>query len=281
MGDQSRKSDVTYLKSKPWLDQDFAVPREIFSVTAMLRRDERRMLYYLALNHYSAQGAIVDMGTFLGGSTICFAAALQQRSFDKPLIHSYDLFKLGSHELQKFFQDSPPKDLRIREMFDEHLRNYRDLLNVYEGDVLGFPWTAGPIELLFIDIAKSYKVFDHIILSYFPSLIPSQSLVILQDYLWGRNGPWHHVVMEKLSDYFEYIVDTDINSVVFLLKKGIPQKTLKQCLWGAISFKEKVELMDKAIDKLDTESKKEYLRESREILLQGKDMIWGRQYHKL
>jgi hypothetical protein len=281
MAAQQNKADVAHLKSKPWASKDFFVPQEVLATTTMLTYEERRMLYYLALNYYTGQGAIVDMGAYLGGSTICFAAALQQSSFAKPPIHSYDLFRLSKFELELHFRDNPPKDLKTRETFDENLRDYRHLLNVHEGDVLDFPWEEEErIELLFVDIAKSYNVFDHIVLSYFPSLIPLRSLVIMQDYLW-TSGPWHHVVMEKLSDYFEYIFDTNVNSEVFLLTQDIPQETLRQCAWTAIPYGEKVELMNRAIDKLDTESKKEHLRGSREILLQGKDMTRGMQYHKL
>ncbi|HEU0143244.1 MAG TPA: class I SAM-dependent methyltransferase, partial [Nitrososphaera sp.] len=239
MAEHSEKVYVSHLRSKPWNDKNLLIPQEVFSVTSMLTHEEKRMLYYLALNYYSAQGAILDMGSFLGGSTICFAAALQQRALDETLIHSYDLFRLGQFELENYFKHSPPKDLKTREIFDTNLKNYHSLLQVHEGDILSFSWEKGPIELLFIDIAKNYKVFDHILLSYLPSLIPSVSLVIMQDYLWGGSGAWHHVVMEKLSGYFEYIFDTDINSVVFFLKKELPQEILRQCLWGAIPFEEK------------------------------------------
>jgi hypothetical protein len=269
MAAQQNKADVAHLKSKPWASKDFFVPQEVLATTTMLTYEERRMLYYLALNYYTGQEAIADMGAFLGGSTICFAAALEQSSFTKPPIHSYDRFGLSKFELERFFRDNAPKDLRTREIFEENLRDYRHLLNVHEGDVLDFPWEEEDrIEVLFVDIAKTHKVFDHILLSYFPSLIPMQSLVIMQDYIWQTSGPWHHVVMEKLSDYFEYIADTNICSVVFLLTQSIPQETLRQCLWTAIPYEEKVELMKRAIDKLDTESKKEHLRKAWETHLQ-------------
>jgi hypothetical protein len=268
------------LKNNPWLSEELAVPPEVFSVNSMLSTAEKRMLYYLTREYYSGRGAIADMGTYLGGSTICFAVALQERGHTGRAIHSYDLFKLSNFELERDFKDNPPRDLRTREIFDHNLREYASLITVHEGDVLNFPWTNGPIELLFIDIAKSYKVFDHILLSYFPSLVPNQSLVILQDYIWKDTGPWHHVVMEKLSDYFEYLFDTTINSVVFVLTKPIPREELERCLWTEIPFDEKVQLMDRAIEKMDAESKKEHLRQCR-ALLDGRDMLWGQAYHAL
>jgi hypothetical protein len=122
---------------------------------------------------------------------------------------------------------------------------------------------------------------DHLLMCYFPALVPSKSLIVVQDYLWGTSGPWHHIVMEKLSDYCEYVVDTDINSVVFLLKRGIPREVLSQCRWMEIPMEEKVRLMESAIEKLDTDEKKQLLIESQELLLQGKDRYWGMHYHDL
>jgi hypothetical protein len=273
---------IAHLKTKPWNNRDFSVPEEIFAVPGMLSNQEKRMLYYLARDEYSGEGVIVDMGSFLGGSTICFAAGLRARSFARPVIHAYDLFKLGESERQRdFFPENAPPDLRTRAIFDQYLEDYLGLITVHEGDVLTFPWDDGPIEILFVDIAKSYKVMDHLLMCYFPALVPSKSLIVVQDYLWGTSGPWHHIVMEKLSDYCEYVVDTDINSVVFLLKRGIPREVLSQCRWMEIPMEEKVRLMESAIEKLDTDEKKQLLIESQELLLQGKDRYWGMHYHDL
>lgn len=249
----------------------------------MLSYEEKRMLYYLALNDYSGEGSIADLGSYLGGSTICFATALGQRAFARPLIHSYDLFRVDFSRQcaeRSHFPDSLTKDGRTREVFDNNLRDYLSLITVHEGDVLDFS-AEEPVEYLFVDIAKSYKVMDHLLLKFFPALIAEKSLIIMQDYLWGSTGPWHHVVMEKLSDYCEFVADTNINSAVFHLKKAIPEKLLEDCQWMTIPFEEKIALMDRAIEKLDTPEKKEFLRENRELLVQGKDTSWGMHYHKL
>src|SRR3712207_6643352 len=124
---------IAYLRTKPWNSRDFAAPEEIFTVPGMLSHQAKRMLYYLARNHYSGEGAILDMGSFLGGSTICFAAGLRQRALSTPVIHSYDLFKLGESERRRFFPDSPPPDLKTRSLFDHYLRDHLGLIVVHEG----------------------------------------------------------------------------------------------------------------------------------------------------
>jgi hypothetical protein len=269
------------LRSKPWDGRDLAVPPQVFDVPGMLWYQERRMLYYLARHDFAGAGVIADLGTYLGSSTMCFAAGLRDRSVDQPVLHTFDLFKLGDFGAEiREFPGEPPADLRTRGVFEENLRDYLDLIVVHEGDILAESWDDEPIELLFVDIAKSHKVLDHLLLTFFPALLPGRSLIVMQDYLWGTSGPWHHIVMEKLSDHLEYVVDTDVASMVFLLKREIPRSVLEQCLYMSIPRDEKLELMDKAIAKLDTPEKQQYLIENRELLLSGKDESWGLHYHK-
>ncbi len=283
MGSETTDDRVGRLRTRPWNLYDFrvTVPPEIFDIPGMLWTQEKRMLYYLAREDYRGEGIIADMGSFLGGSTICLAAGLRARAFDRPVIHSYDLFKLGEAERQRYFPEKAPPGLRTREVFDEYLKDYLDLITVHEGDVLEFGWDGAPIETLFIDIAKSYRVFDHLLLTYFPALLPMKSLIIMQDYLSPQTGPWHHIVMERLSDYFEYVVDCDTASVIFLLTRPIPTEVLEASRWMEIPMDEKLALMDRAIEKLDTEAKKDFLRSNRDILLDGRDQQWGMHYHDL
>ncbi len=284
MAADSTDARVQRLREKPWGVFDFrrTIPEdEIFAVPGMLWTWEKRMLYYLAREEFTGEGAIADMGSFLGGSTICLAAGLGDRGFDGRVIHSYDLFKLGEAERQRYFPERSRGELGVRDVFDANLGKYLSLVEVHEGDVLSFPWENGPIEILFVDVAKSYKVMDHIVTGYFPALMPAKSLIVMQDYLSPQTGPWHHIVLEKLSDYVEYVVDGDTASTIFLLREPIPQEVLEACRWEGIPPDEKLALMDRAIEKLDTEEKKDFLRSNREILVSGRDRTWGMHYHEL
>ena len=276
---------IERLRRKPWAEWEFrrTIPEdEIFAVPGMLWTWEKRMLYYLAAVEWTAAGAIADMGSFLGGSTICLAAGLRRNNACRPrTIHSYDLFILGDAERERYFPDRSAEELHVRDVFDEHLRDYLDLIVVHEGDVLKFEWDAEPLEILFIDVAKSYRVMDHILLNHFPALIPSTSLIVMQDYLSPETGPWHHIVLEKLRPYVEYVVDNDTASVIFMLRQAIPREVLEQCQWMQIPMDEKLALMDQAIDRLDTEAKKDFLRSNRKILVSGRDQTWGMHYHAL
>jgi Methyltransferase domain len=271
--------DARTFHRRPWDGPELEFPPVIYEVPAMLTLDEKRMLYYLA-RHYYREGAIADMGAFLGGSTVCLAAGLKDRGITKPVIHSYDLFRAGPFEAEKWLDGCEP-GMRTRDRYDENVKDYTGLIEVHEGDVLSFPWSDGKIELLFVDLAKSYQSFDHIVSSFFPALIPERSVVILQDYIFPKSGPWHHVVMEKLGGYFEYVGDTTLNSALFLLTKPIPKQALDDSQWQAIGADEKAVLMARAIERYQDGPQREALLGVQQLLVEGRDQNSGAAYHRL
>jgi hypothetical protein len=111
------------------------------------------------------------------------------------------------------------------------------------------PWNGKPIEILFIDLAKHWDVCDWVTWQFFPHLIPGRSLVVQQDYLYHHWVAWLHVTMEYYADYFEYVCDTEVNSVVFLNTKRIPPNVLRRDTVARLTTEEKTELMDRAADR--------------------------------
>src|SRR5690606_26411107 len=75
---------------------------------------------------------------------------------------------------------------------------------VHEGDLAAFPWDPGtPIEILFIDLAKSWQTNDVLLHQFFPRLRPG-AYVIQQDYHWPHT-PWISITMEWLRSSFTYL----------------------------------------------------------------------------
>lgn len=251
--------DAERLRGNPWDDRGFEVPPVVERVPSMLTHHEKRMLYWATTNAYEAEGLILDQGAFLGGSAMCFAAALRNRGFSSTLIHSYDRFRLGPFERQAWFPEGgPPGDI-TRPLYDDNLRGFHDLICVHEGDILFESWQGEPVEILFVDVAKSAQIWDHVVTTFFPSLLPGRSLLILQDYLFDKTGPWHHVVMEKFAGHFSLIGDTGVNSVLFQYHGGLTPAIIEAAAWGRIDPREKVELMEKSIVRMDTEEKRAIL----------------------
>lgn len=237
------------------------VPEACVRVPTMLIPDERRLLHHLAEDRYTGEGAIIDAGCFLGGSTLALADGLRRNlrrrgAGERKLIHSYDLFEIEGWTVGSFFPQSAQAGESFRAIFDRNIEPYAGLVEVHPGDVRLWPWEGGLVEILFIDVAKHWTVCDWVTWQFFPHLIPGKSVVVQQDYLYHHWVAWIHITMEFYSDYFEYVCDTGVNSVVFLNTKRIPPEVLREKTVESLSTAEKVELMDRAAARFEGEKAK-------------------------
>jgi SAM-dependent methyltransferase len=232
------------------------LPAACTKVPTMLVEDELRLLEWLAHDVYRGEGAIVDAGCFLGGSTVALAEGLRRnrqwpRSGRPKPIHSYDRFEVEEWTRGVFFPESVPAGASFRAEFDRNIAPYADLVEVHASDIREHPWSGGPIEVLFIDVAKHWTVCDWVTWNFFPHLIPGRSLVIQQDYLYHHWVGWLHVTMELYADYFEYVCDTEVNSVVFLCTKAIPPSVLREHSVESLPVEERAALMDRAASRFE------------------------------
>ncbi|MEA2338063.1 MAG: hypothetical protein QOE82_2070 [Thermoanaerobaculia bacterium] len=230
------------------------VPAASANVPTMLVPDELRLLHHLAENYYSGSGVIIDAGSFLGGSTVALADGLRRnprrhRFGDAKPIHSFDRFDVEEWTRDTFFPVS--KEATFREQFDRNTAPYTDLIEVHAGDIREQEWHGGPIEILFIDIAKHWRTCDWVTWQFFPHLIPGRSIVVQQDYLYSQFVAWLHVTMEFYADYFEYVCDTEVNSMAFLYTKKIPESVLRRNTVESLTFEEKMALIDRAAARFD------------------------------
>jgi ubiquinone/menaquinone biosynthesis C-methylase UbiE len=238
-----------------------SVPAACARVPTMLIPDELRLLSYLADADYTGAGAIIDAGCFLGGSTVALADGLRRnlRRRGRPaekLIHSYDRFEVEDWTRGTYFPRSTPAGESFRPLFDRNIASCADLVEVHAGDVQAEGWSGGPIELLFIDVAKHWEVCDHVTWTFFPHLIPGRSVVIQQDYLYHHWVAWLHVTMEYYADYFRYVCDTGVNSVVFRYVRRIPDDVLRERTVASLTIAEKSDLMDRAAARFEGEQRR-------------------------
>jgi hypothetical protein len=202
---------------------------------SMMAQEEQDYLYHFAKQDYAGEGAIVDLGCWLGSSTIALAKGLQahdRAELRNTTIHSFDLFRWDA-SMNLFVQDSAIKLNQGESFLPEYLKQiapWKDQVQVYEGDLREFPWTAGAIEFLFIDAMKSWELANGIIQKYFGSLIPGRSIVYHQDYAYFGSY-WIHLTMDRLREYFEPLYDVpNAWGFVFKLKKAIPEAVLMQSM---------------------------------------------------
>jgi len=217
------------MNAKPWLAPN---ARAGSYALGMLGLEERKLLYELARNIYTGEGAVVELGAFCGASTCCLAAGLR----DNPRtaghrVHSHDCFVANEPYLVSFIRTQFGESLEMGESFAAIFRRataeFADLIEIHAGNLLEQTWPSGvPIELLFIDVAKTLALSGKVLTEFFASLIPGKSIVIHQDF-YHPTAFYLPVVMDFLRDYFTIIEAGRDWSVVFRLKSAIPQEKLR------------------------------------------------------
>ncbi len=239
---------IDYLLRRPWRGER-AGP-EVPWVPTMLSKHERRLLYTLACEYATGDAAIVDAGCFLGGSTVALLAGVRDRPqpWDGPPVASYDLFRVEAYTIPKFFKDPSVRvGDSFRARFDANVAGFGVPHVVYEGDIAETGWPGGPIEVLFLDVLKTWELNDSVVRNFFPSLVPGRSVIVHQDYGWGWQ-PWIPITVELMSRSLRLIDGMEWGSHVFFVEDEIPAELMEQGVAG-LDLDTKLELMDRAVSR--------------------------------
>ena len=182
------------------------LPEPARAVLSMLSYEERGLLFELG-RRFKGMGLVVDAGCFVGGSTVSLAAGLAVNDRSSPgVIHTYDLLRSDPDQTGGYSDaiDALPPGSSLRDLFEQNVAPYRDLITLHEGDILLQRPPDDQVEILFIDICKTWKINFHVVKEFFAALLPDHSIVIQQDLVHWRY-PWCAIVMEALQAHFEYL----------------------------------------------------------------------------
>jgi len=220
------------------------LPQEAFDVQSMLSYEERALLQWCTRVGLGAEGATVDAGCFLGGSTLPLSFGLLRRGVPGP-VHSYDLFRIDGEYARHWFPDDYPFEVggSILELFERNIEPVREIVQVHAGDIRQERWPAEPIATLFIDITKSWSTCDHVMREFFPALV-TDAIVVQQDQVhWGH--PWCAMTMELLAEYVEYLGFVFFSSAVYRVVRPIPRDALPAPLLQTMTADRAVDLIDR------------------------------------
>ena len=244
------------LHVKPWNDTRWPTSAAIHGPKGMVGPEERACYYWLGRNWLSGKGCIVDAGCFVGASTFCFAAGAAdggRRSFDGgKLVHAFDYFKV----VDKYVGEAISRDFRpiaegqsYLDIFQAQTAPYADMIATYGGDFLTHRWNGDPIEILFIDIAKTAALNAHACGEFLRHLIPGRSVIVQQDYYHCWH-PYIHISMEYLTDELE-LVDDHIphQSAMWRLVKPVPKEKIQRLAANDLTKLERMALLDRLIAK--------------------------------
>ena len=218
----------------------------------MLSKLERRLLYSLARDYAGGDAAIVDAGCFLGGSTAALLAGMRDRTegWTGPPLASYDLFRVEAFTVPKFFPDGSVRvGDSFRPRFDAHVARFDVPHRVHEGDITKMGWDGGPIDVLFLDVLKSWEINDAVLRDFFPSLIPGRSVIVHQDYGCG-DTPWIPITVELLRDSLVLLDWMEWGSHVFFVESELPADVLENGVSG-LDLDTKLELIEQAASRAE------------------------------
>jgi hypothetical protein len=225
------------------------VPAGIPGLPTMLSKSERRLLYSLAREYAAADGAIVDAGCFLGGSTAALLSGLRDRAeaWTGPPVASYDLFQVEAYTIPKFFADDPSVHVgdSFRHRFDANVAGFTIPHVVFEGDIREIGWSGGSIDVLFLDVLKSWEINDAVLRDFFPSLVPGRSVIVHQDYAGGYM-PWIPISVELMRDSLVLIDWMEQGSHVYFVEHELPAEVMQRGVRG-LDLATRLEIIDRAI----------------------------------
>ena len=211
---------------------------------SMLTILELAYLYSLGRDHFTGAGQVVDLGPYCGVGTFALASGLESNPRGKGgMIFSYDIFLVEGYDW--FFDPGTvPPTRSAFPIYFNLLRDYLHRIVPVPGDLLKMKWTGEPVEILFIDIAKSWALNDWVVSETFPCLIPGQSIVVQQDYVHYFEW-WLQVVMEYYSDRFEFLEVINGASGIFRSVAPISREEARKDL-SALSLSQKMDLLERA-----------------------------------
>jgi hypothetical protein len=215
--------DFSTLKNRPWQSVKSQSQEMIFS---MLTAEERSMLEWLGQHFAKTDASLCDLGAFAGGSTAALASGLRRANLGaRAKVHSFDFFEIPEARKQRMlYRRGFPKfaGTDFLPIVQTLLHDIDDLIIYHKGNFLLQTWNNGPIQLIHVDISKSYALNRHILNEFFVFLQPGSSILVQQDYQHWSN-PWVAASMELLEEYFELLSWTEENAVVFGCTKALPK----------------------------------------------------------
>lgn len=214
-------------------------------VPTMLSPEERRYLYWLGNEVWSGRGCVVEIGSWLGGSTVCLAAGMRAsghpaagrlRVFDNFIWREFMTARAplplapGDSFQADFLRYTEPFAAEIaaeaRALPDEAIADDGEAAAkrfAEEHEVAAFDGAVPePVEVLFVDGAKSWRGRRHLLSTLGGSLLPDTALLVCQDFKYWATY-WVPILVMLLADRLEPVHDvTSATTLSFRLNGELP-----------------------------------------------------------
>ena len=153
---------------------------DLSEVPGMTSAAECRYLYWLASSQLSGKGQLVEIGSWLGRSSLHLAAGLDHAGSTARL-HCFDGFTWARSDPAKSDLPLRPGD-NFQSYFEANLAPFAPVVTATRTRISDISWAGAPIEVLFLDAPKKLPEITRCLEVFAPALIPGTSVIAIQDY---------------------------------------------------------------------------------------------------
>lgn len=198
------------LRGRPWSRVD--VPTQVATIPSMISHEERQYLIWLTETQAEGWGAIVDLGPWLGASSAALAEGVRRRGA-RTRIQSFDCFKWVRAYMESQAPLNLPDGVDFLQEFLRQVGDYRAWIEPHVQDLTSYRWSEGPIEILFVDAAKSWDLLNAILTGFGDALVPGRSRVVFQDFRYHMTH-WLPLVTDSRPDVWAEVENVGSGSTV-------------------------------------------------------------------
>lgn len=261
-----------WLRKLPRRYKKYRQPESLWSMTIPR---ELAFCESYARECFSGKGRMVDLGCWYGATTFSLARGLRRnwRARGNRIIEAFDLFLWNSWMNPIADHIKMPRLYRDGESFfhdvQKLLAPYKNVVRLYQQDLLEFEPAAKPVELLFVDAMKSWQLAKRIVTGYFPLLMPGVSVVVQQDFVFHDPiAATSHLLMWRLRDHFEWLHQIPgAGSVAFLCKKQIEVNTLPDLTPESFTLDEIDQAYDYSLTCVPEEQRRSHIETAKLLFL--------------
>lgn len=192
---------------------------DFHAIPTMTTPAEQR-LYFLLASQHSGSGEVVEIGPWLGGSTLQIVSGLRQAGTGA-ILHVFDKFEWvsGANWDAKWDYKLNRGDC-FRSYFEDNLGSLGAHVKSHKTSIQDMLWEEkGGVELLFLDAPKRVRDISKVLTTFARFIIPGITKMFWQDFI---HFPSFEIAacLYRLSDYLEplYISEPG-TSMVFLVRK--------------------------------------------------------------
>jgi hypothetical protein len=200
-----------------WMSHWIDVPlTDVPQVPGMTNIDELKYFYWCCATKHQPGRRVVELGPYVGRSTMALAAGLRRSADPHGKVVSVDRFLWEPWTIANTLDDTldglsesqrarlKPGELQPKEgdsflpLFQIFTEDLKDSIHVVNAELEAYRWSGEPIDVLMVDAAKSWDALDQIVRQFFPCLVDGAT-VIHQDYKHFYTY-WLHPVTERMLE---------------------------------------------------------------------------------